>query len=750
MSATPLEATASSASPADVRARIERLRLRLVQLRTIRALLFSLTVGVSILFVLRLIGRMLGDRDASEFASSTTVPMLLQGSLPVALAAVVAGLVWWWQLARWDRITLVRAALWYEEHHPSSHAVVTLLDHGCQALSPAIEAQLALAAAMPNTPQVPASAALHRAMWLAWRTPFVSALGAMLALSLVVFMPDGAIARIVNASAVTTGETTTGTPSAIGAWDVEVIPPAYSGLPTRTLRDSGTVEALVGSRIRVSGAGRANDLTAALTAALTSAPTATPTAALTVRGDSARPATTLAIVSTAQGWQSTMMMPSRPAVVRVATADDSRLLVLIPRADSLPLVELSAPLRDSVYRDTVGTITLTAQLRDDLGLSSAAFELILTSGSGERYSAQTITLSPRRFAGQRSGVLTYALSFGQLGVAPGDVIHLRAVARDAHPASAREAGVSETRSLRFARVDEYDSVAVEAAAPPAVDSSLLSQRMVLDLTEKLEARRSRITRELLVAESRQLAAEQARIRRAVSAVVYQRLSGEGQSEHVHYDGDGHDHGVTVQDGKLVPSIGGSTVTVMPGATPPRTNENATDESPIIAVNRPLLEAYNAMWDAGRALELGDPRAAIPPMRLALAAIQRARAAERVYLRGRVRAVVVDLERVRLAGRDTGSASRRTPGEALPDSARIADARLLRAAEALLVDPVAGRDSLVMLRLDAITSAPELSLALAFVLAALTDGRDVSDALVRARRTLVRPVAVQGVSAWSVP
>ncbi len=738
MSATPLEATASFASPAGVRARIERLRMRLVQLRTIRALLFSLAVGVSILFVLRLVGRMLGDRLVYEFASSATVPMLLQGSLPVAVAAVAAGLVWWRHVARWDRITPVRAALWYEEHHPSSHAVVTLLDHGREALSPAIEAQLALTAAVPNAPQVPASAALHRAMWLAWRAPLASALGAMLALSLVVFVPDGAIAHVVNASTLTTDETTTGTPSTLGAWDVQVIPPAYSGLPTRTLRDSGTVEALVGSRIRVSGVGRANELTAALTASLT------------VRSDSARPATTLAIVSTAQGWQSTTMMPSRPAVVRVATGDNSRLLVLIPRPDSLPLVQLSAPLRDSVYRDTVGTITLTAQLHDDLGLSSGVFELILTSGSGERYSAQTITLAPRRFSGERSGVLTHELSFEQLGVAPGDVIHLRAVARDAHPASAREAGVSETRSLRFARADEYDSVAVEAAAPPAVDSSLLSQRMVLDLTEKLAARRSRITRELLVAESRKLAVEQARIRRAVSAVVYQRLSGEGQSEHVHYEGDGHDHGVTVQAGKLVPSIGGSTVTVMPGATSPRTNENATDESPIIAVNRPLLEAYNAMWDAGRALELGDPRAAIPPMRLALAAIQRARAAERVYLRGRVRAVVVDLERVRLVGRDTGSASRRTPGEALPDSARIADARLLRAAEALLVDPIAGRDSLVMLRLDAIASAPELSRALALVLAALTDGRDVSDALVRARRTLVRPVAVQGVSAWSVP
>jgi len=713
---------------------MERVRVRLVQLRTIRTLLYSLAVGVSTMFVLRLVARILGNRDADELASSTTVDMLLQGPLAFTPAVVAAGLVWWWSVSQWDQITPVRAALWYEEHHPASHAVVTLLEHGPEVLSSTIEQRLALAAAVPISPRVPAATALRRAMWLAWRTPLAIMLAAVLALSLVVFAPAGAVVRLVTAASVTTSEALTGARSALGTWNVDVIPPVYSGLPSRVLRDSGTVEALVGSRIRVTGVGRADDLTAAVT----------------VRGDGTRPATTLAIVPTAQGWQAAMLMPSAPAVVRVASGNTSRLLVLVPRADSLPLVQLSRPIGDSVYRDTVGTITLTARLRDDLGLSSAAFELILTSGSGERYSARTLTLAPRRYSGERSGVLTHELSLGALGVAPGDIIHVRAVARDAYPASPREPGVSETRSLRFARAEEYDSVAVDAAPPPAVDSSLLSQRMLLDMTEKLEARRPRIARELMVAESRKLAVEQARIRRAVSAVVYQRLSGEGPSEHVHYEGDGHDHGVSVQAGKLVPSVGGGTVNVMPGAAPPRSNDNATDESPIIAVNRPLLEAYNAMWDAGRALELGDTRAAIPPMRVALDAIQRARAAERVYLRGRVRAVVVDLARVRLAGRDTGSASRRTPGEARPDSARIADARLLRAAGMLLVDPIAGRDSLVMLRLDALTSQPGFSRALELVLSALLDGRDATDALVRARRTLVKPVAASGVSAWSVP
>ncbi len=742
--------TASVASPNELRRRIERLRVRLAQLRVVRALLLALSAGALTLLVLRLAARILGDPSTA----SASPPALANGPLSFAVAATVAGCVLWWLASRWDAITPVRAALWYEEHHPSSHAVVTLMELGSEQLPSAIEHRLVAAAAVPTSDNMPAKEALTRAMWQSWRTPLIICISAIASLLLVTFVPSGAIARLTATGGISTTDVASVRESSLGTWNVEVIPPAYSGLPSRSLRDSGTVEALTGSRVRVSGSGDAAALTGALT----------------VRGDSATPETPLPVEEGAQGWHVVTTMPSQPAVIRVALREpsrsspqsareegspaSSRLLVLIPRADSLPQVQLTAPLRDSVYRDTVGTLVLSAEVRDDLGLASAAFELILTSGSGERYSARTITLARKSFRGDRSGAIAHTLSFTELGVAPGDVIHLRAVARDAHPASAREAGISETRSLRFARAEEYDSVAVEAAPPPLVDSSLLSQRMLLDMTEKLEARRPRITREVLVAESRRLAVEQARIRRAVSAIVFQRLSGEGSSEHVHSEGDGHDHGVTLQDGKLVPSFGGATVNVMPGAVvpgmPPRTSESMTDESPIIAVNRPLLEAYNAMWDAGRALELADTRAAIPPMRLALEAIQRARAAERVYLRGRVRAVVVDLARVRLAGRDTGSASRRTAGAALPDPARLADARLVHAAEQLRSDPVAGRDSLVMLRLDVITTAPEFSRALELVLSALTEGRDVTDALVRARRTLVRPAAMRGVSAWSVP
>ena len=48
------------------------------------------------------------------------------------------------------------------------------------------------------------------------------------------------------------------------------------------------------------------------------------------------------------------------------------------------------------------------------------------------------------------------------------------------------------------------------------------------------------------------------------------------------------------------------------------------------------------------------------MKKALDALQAARSAERIYLRGKTRAVVVDIDRVRLQGKDKGAPSVRTP------------------------------------------------------------------------------------------
>lgn len=136
-----------------------------------------------------------------------------------------------------------------------------------------------------------------------------------------------------------------------------------------------------------------------------------------------------------------------------------------------------------------------------------------------------------------------------------------------------------------------------------------------------------------------------------------------------------------------------------------------DETPILALNKPLLEAFNAMWDAGRALEQGEPAQALPPMRRALAAIERARQAERIYLRGRPAAVIVDVAHARLAGKDKGTTAISAPRFIGDPAARRRAEAFARASALLATDRGAAADSLLVMRVAALGDSPSLAASL---------------------------------------
>ncbi len=392
-------------------------------------------------------------------------------------------------------------------------------------------------------------------------------------------------------------------------------------------------------------------------------------------------------------------------------------------------MSLRTPAHDSVLRSASGKLLLEATLHDDIGLANAAFEMIISSGEGERFTARTVRVGARRYAGTRDGThdimhdvtLRTTLDLDSMKLGPGDIVHLRAVARDAHPAATREWGSSETRSIRVARPAEYDSVSVEPAPPPEVDKSLLSQRMLLLMTEKLEARRTKLTTIVLRDETSTLARDQTRLRLAVGDAVFQRLGNESSAEHA----EGDEKGIKIVDGKLVMPLDPNVAGML----------EEGDDSPVIGINKPLLEAYNAMWDAGRALELGDRKGAIPHMRVALAAIERARAASRLYLRGKPPVVILDLAKIRLAGKDTGITNLRSVRVVQSSKSRDREARLLRAATLAITDAPSAHDSIAVLRLESVGDAPDFAAALASVVEALKRGGDATAEFVRARRVL---------------
>ena len=625
------------------------------------------------------------------------------------LAALCAAAVFWRRLQRAGvRGDAGSAALWIEARFPSlRYALVTAVDPRYAGRVPEIER---VAAAVPFEP------AVRNAARRALTGPAVAV--ALFALLLVV-LPAGAVARVIRPvagdalSRARAGSHTNPLATVV----VRVTPPAYAGLREESLDNPASVRALVGSAIRVEGVAGDGPVTATVG-----------------EGAVATPAE-----QSGDRWTVPLVMPATPTAVRLRAAAHERLLVLEPAPDSSPVVVLTLPARDSILRTATGQVRLAATVTDDYGLASGAFELIVSSGSGENFTFKTRTLGATTFS-SRTGELGITLALDSIGLQPGDMLHIRAIVRDRNNVTGPGIGTSDTRTLRIARTDEYDSVAVDPAPPPEAEKNALSQRMLLMMAQALEQKRSKISHSTLVSESRSIAVDQTRLRKRVGEIVFTRL-GEDSGE----EGD-------AADKRLDQPINADSVLAAadraanaPVGTALEGNE---DETPVVATNRPLLEAYNAMWSASSELEIGEPGKAIPFMKKALDALQAARSAERIYLRGKTTAVVVDIDRVRLQGKDKGTASVRTPR---PPADPARDKRIARfdaALQLVRTAPSAAVDSLLLLRLDLLDRDMGAARAIEAAANSLRGGHDATNALIRARRMLAAtPAVATALTAW---
>jgi hypothetical protein len=160
-------------------------------------------------------------------------------------------------------------------------------------------------------------------------------------------------------------------------------------------------------------------------------------------------------------------------------------------------------------------------------------------------------------------------------------------------------------------------------------------------------------------------------------------------------------------------------------------------NPQLVLNRDLKQAYDAMWDAERSLNIGEINAALPFMTTAARALDRARLANRLYLRGRPPRVVVNIEKVRLTGKEKGLANSVAEQRSRADTTSARLSRSLDEALAIATsDPAHFVDALIRLRARATASNPVFATALGQAVDALRAGKDATDALVRARRALL--------------
>ena len=269
---------------------------------------------------------------------------------------------------------------------------------------------------------------------------------------------------------------------------------------------------------------------------------------------------------------------------------------------------------------------------------------------------------------------------------------------------------------------------------------MLRRRMLIMLAEALQKKKPSLKRDVFLGESHGIAVDQRKLRRSVGDVVFTRLGGDPNSEEAKDE--------TPEHAKTMEELLARADSATNASTNPIDFEG--DETPVVAVNKPLLEAYNAMWDATTHLELGEIDRALPFMRRALDAIQRARKAERIYLRGNPPRVIVDVNKARLTGKDKGSSSTRRALTSGDSTTQHLSDRFTRIIDLVARDASAATDSLLVLRIDALTDAPAFAAALSDAASAMRSGKsnDATQALARARRLLVgSPVSRDTLSRW---
>jgi hypothetical protein len=238
------------------------------------------------------------------------------------------------------------------------------------------------------------------------------------------------------------------------------------------------------------------------------------------------------------------------------------------------------------------------------------------------------------------------------------------------------------------------------------------------MTEKLVREQQKLTRQELVKRSTEIGDLEDRMRKRVHEILFEGQDLSGQKQ---------------QPGEPLPGI-----------------EEMEPPDEITGLANPnLTTAYNALWEAVRSLQIAEPAPALPPMRVALKALDLARLANRLYLHGIPPKIIVDLQRVRLTGKDKGISSIRTP-RSFADSLRVRlSGRFNAALDLIPAQPAKAMRDLTLIRVDAISSFPAFATALAEAADAMRAGRDATLPLLRARRALDgSPEATPGLPAWS--
>ncbi|HEU4643026.1 MAG TPA: hypothetical protein VFS44_11275 [Gemmatimonadaceae bacterium] len=395
-----------------------------------------------------------------------------------------------------------------------------------------------------------------------------------------------------------------------------------------------------------------------------------------------------------RGWAVGLTMPKSATVLTLHDRAYKQLVALEPRTDSAPDVRLRLPLHDTTYQTVPkGKIQVEAGLTDDIGLDYGYVEYMLSTGAEESFDTKLIN-GPRIALGNaRETTIRATIDLDTMKLSPGSVLHIRVIGYDYNDVTGPGRGVSETRTLKVA--EPVDSTSINAAPPLPIDSMWISQRLLNMRTDTLIRTKRQYKHEEFVHKSSGYSNAQEDIRKRALAVI-----------------------ALLEDN----GVGGSFET---------------------EVSKKLREAVDLMWTAREDLGVAQPDSAMPYMKKILKILDEIRLANRYYLRGLLKPVAVNIERVRLTGKDSANVGARSPRDELRDANRALAARLDAVAALAHTAPSAAADSLVYIRVSALSTAPAVAGALQHAIDLLRKGAPVDTALARARRALEPPPRMLG-------
>ena len=335
------------------------------------------------------------------------------------------------------------------------------------------------------------------------------------------------------------------------------------------------------------------------------------------------------------------LVPTSSDVLLVYDAKDAVVatLTIVVRPDAAPAVRITVPAADLRRDVATGLVPVRMTARDDIGLRDLRLRFTKVSGSGESF---TFEDGEWPVAVERTSVTewsgTRTLDLATLGLGPGDSIVYYAVAHDA-----RTGGEGAAESERFLiEITRPGALAAgDFSLPEPEEKFALSQRMVIQLTERLLERRARISADVYRQEAQALAIAQRRVR----AEFVFMLGGEVEDE---FEEAAHAH--EIEAGRL-------------------DNRGQGD----------LTDAVRQMSQAETRLTAGDVREALPYEYRALASLQAAFGKARYFMRTLPAAVQIDAAR-RLQGDRARAASATWETTPLSDARRATGLALLQRLE----------------------------------------------------------------------